>query len=226
MIGTYRLALSSSLFCSATALAIADPVKLSFSACAVAIVDDSSELNLPLSTSSDGRVTEWLKVPLNELTVGEPLQYRGPAAMRFYAKPDADAKPIASINLSTNSSSVLLVFLPNPAGDGYRIIPVADSTFPYGSYYFQNLSANPVAIDLGGNKHVLKPGESAIQSTRPGEDEEVRIHASIRGNARLIKSTSWRLDATQRELVFFYTRPGTEMVTTKHVMSIKPSGSP
>jgi hypothetical protein len=49
----------------------------------------------------------------------------------------------------------------------------------------------------------------------------VKIHASINNAARLIKSTSWRLDADQRELVFFYQAPGSATVLSKHLMSNK-----
>ena len=34
----------------------------------------------------------------------------------------------------------------------------------------------------------------------------------------LIKSSSWRLDAGQREMVFFYTPPGTTRVLAKHLV--------
>lgn len=221
-----RFSVHFGLSCVAISIAAADPIKRSFAACAIALNDDISELYLPLGPTSVEGESEWLKVPLNELTVGAPLEYHGPANLRFFANPAADAKPVATINLAASTSSMLLVFLPNPVGDGYRIIAIADSDFPFGSYYFQNLSPHPVAVDLDGKKHLLDPGKSAVEPASPDDDQEVRIHASIQGKTRLIKSTSWRLDAEQRELVFFHTPPGSGRVATKHILSIRPAQQP
>lgn len=200
----------------------AENIKLRFSACAIALAEDQSELHLPLGTGSGPGDMSWLKVGLNELTVGDDLEYTGPATLRFYATPETENKPVASITLEPASGSLLLVFLPDQASGGYKIIPITDAGFPYGSYFFQNLSPHPVAIALGEKQQVLRPGESKVQAASPGQDEEVKIHASINGNSRLIKSSSWRLDAGQRELVFFHSPPGSSIVSTKHVVSTKP----
>jgi hypothetical protein len=217
LMGAYFLALSLPL----AAQQAGDGIKLRFSVCAVALSGELSELHLPLAKATGAKPTAWLKVPLNETTVGAPMEYRGPAALRFFAAPGEGTKPVATMTVATTAKSILLVFLPDPATGGYKVIPVDDAEFVFGSYYFHNLSPHAVAIDLGGRKQVLKPGGKAVMAVPPAEDQEVKIHASINGAARLIKSTSWRIDADQRELVFFYTPPGGEMVLTKHLMSSK-----
>jgi hypothetical protein len=200
----------------------AENIKLRFSACAIALAEDQSELHLPLGTGSSPGAISWMKVGLNELTVGDEIEYTGPATLQFYATPDPAGKPLASITLEPASGSLLLVFLPDQASGGYKIIPIPDAGFPYGSYFFQNLSPHPVAIVLGEKQQVLRPGENKVQTANAGQDEEVKIHASINGNSRLIKSSSWRLDAGQRELVFFHSPPGSSIVSTKHVVSTQP----
>lgn len=194
-------------------------VSVRISVGAVAIHDDQSELHLAGGEPGDGRDAAWQKVALNELTVGEPIDYRGPSTLAFFAAPVAGSKQIAKVDLGVSAKSVLLVFVPDAATGGYRIIPIHDGEFQFGSYYFQNLSRHAVAIELGGQKRILNPGAKAIQAAVPGEDQEVKIHASIEGKPRLIKATSWRLDASQRELVFFHTPPGTQLVRTKHLVS-------
>ena len=204
-----------------TAQQAGDGVKIRFSVCAVALSGELSELHLPLAKSPGAKPTDWLKVPLNETTVGASMEYQGPAALRFFATSGEGAKPAATVTVATTAKSILLVFLPDPDTGGYKVIQVDDAEFAFGSYYFHNLSPHAVAIELGGRKEVLKPGAKAVVAAPPAEDQQVKIHASINGAARLIKSTSWRIDADQRELVFFYTPPGGEMVLTKHLMSSK-----
>ena len=48
------------------------------------------------------------------------------------------------------------------------------------------------------------------------------LERTVNGKAVLIKSTSWRLDANQREMVFFHTPPGTGRVLAKHLLSTRP----
>jgi hypothetical protein len=186
---------------------------------ALAIQDDLGELHLAGGTPGDGRKSEWRTVALNELTVGESIDYRGPATLGFYAAPVAGSRQVATVDLPTSATSVLLVFIPEAATGGYRVLPIPDSEFGFGSYYFHNLSQHAVAIDLAGRKRILNPGDKAVERAAPGEDQEVKIHASINGTPRLIKATSWRLDAGQRELVFFHTPPGSNLVRTKHLIS-------
>ncbi|MCF7732490.1 MAG: hypothetical protein K9N23_12435 [Akkermansiaceae bacterium] len=178
-------------------------------------------MHLPLAKASGNRQAAWLKVSLNVFTVGTSVAYKGPAALRFFDSPSEEAKQVAAVTVAGTAKSILLVFIPDPGTGGYKVIQVDDADFAFGSYYFQNLSSHTVVIDLAGQKQILKPGAKAVLAARAGENQHVKIHASINGAARLIKSTSWRIDADQRELVFFYTPPGVETVLTKHLVSSK-----
>lgn len=199
-------------------------VSVRISVGAVAIHEDQSELHLASGKPGGGGEPNWQTVALNDLTVGESFDYRGPATLGFYAAPAAGSRLIAQVDLGASAKSVLLVFIPDASTGGYRIIPINDDEFKFASYYFQNLSHHAVAIDLGGKKRILNPGGKAVEAAVPGEDQEVKIHASINGNPRLIKATSWRLDAGQRELVFFHTPPGSELVRAKHLFSTQTIG--
>lgn len=198
-----------------------DRVNLRFSACALAINGELSEVHLPLAKAAGAKATEWLKVPLNEITVGQPLAYHGSSKLTFFAKQVEGEKPVATVTVAATAKSILLVFLPDSATAGYKVIQVNDADFAFGSYYLQNLSPHAIAIDLAGRKQILPPGAKAIMAVPAAEDQQVKIHASINNTARLIKSTSWRLDADQRELVFFYQPPGSATVLSKHLMSNK-----
>ena len=105
--GAYFLALSLPL----AAQQAGDGIKLRFSVCAVALSGELSELHLPLAKATGAKPTAWLKVPLNETTVGAPMEYRGPAALRFFAAPGEGTKPVATMTVATTAKSILLVFL-------------------------------------------------------------------------------------------------------------------
>lgn len=221
--------LSSILLCLGTkfsaissARAADEVIHAKFTICAIAVCDNLATLQIPLPGPSKAASQPWLEVPLNELSTSETFDYKGPPTVRFFATTDTTAKPVAAVTLPTGAASLLLVLLPNATNDGYRVIVVPDSDFAFGSYYLQNLSSFPVAVDLGGKKQALPPGAKAVMPGGGGKDLDIKIHASINGRTRLIRSTSWRIDSNQRELIFFHSPPGTDRVMTKHIVSTKP----
>lgn len=214
--------LSATLIAVPTTRAADEPIHAKFTICALAICGELATLQVPLPAPSKAARQPWLEVPLNELSTSKSFDYHGPPSVRFFATADPAAKPVAAATLPSGGASLLLVMVPNATNDGYRVIVVPDAEFTFGSYYLQNLSTYPVAVDLGGSKQVLAPGAKTVMPGGGGEDRDVKIHASIKRQPRLIKSTSWRLDSNQRELVFFHSPPGTDQVVTKHIVSMQP----
>lgn len=216
------LLLTAALACAPATRAADDTIHAKFTVCAVAICGELAKLQIPLPQPAKATRQPWLEVPLNELNTSATFDYKGPPAVRFFATANAATKPVATATLPAGGDSLVLVMVPNPTNDGYRVIVVADAEFAFGSYYLQNLSPHPVAVDLGGKKQILVPAAKAVMPGGGGADQDVKIYASINGQQRLIKSSSWRLDANQREMVFFHTPPGTEQVVSKHIVSMQP----
>jgi len=195
--------------------------KIRLAACATDIVADLQTLHLASGGNHAAKTATWLDIPLNVFTLSQPIEYEGPRTLNFLAAATADAKPVASIELPGDARSYMLVFVPNVESSGYRVIPIVEADFPYGSYFLVNCSMFPVAVNIANQKKVLPPGGRANFAGANGQPQDVRIHASIHEQARLVRSTSWQLNANQREVVLFYNQPGSDQVRSKHFMAIR-----
>ncbi len=195
--------------------------KIRFAACATDIVAELQTLHLASGGNSAAKAATWLDIPLNVFTLSQPIEYEGPRTLNFLAAATAEAKPVASIELPGDARSYLLVFVPNAESSGYRVLPIVDADIPYGSYFLVNCSMFQVAVNIDNQKKVLPPGGKASFAGANGQPQDVRIHASIHEQARLLRSTRWQLDANQREVVLFYGQPGSDLVRSKHFMAMR-----
>ncbi|MBN8458358.1 MAG: hypothetical protein J0M04_11040 [Verrucomicrobia bacterium] len=197
-----------------------DSVSVSVSVATLAISGDIAEVRTPLANEAGTGGGKWLDMKLNENSLTGPYRYHGAPVLRLYGLQDPPGKPLAEAKLPEGSANLILVLLPNPGG--YRALAIPESEAPEGSFFVMNFSPFPVAVELAGKREILKPGGRASMPGGRGEDQEVRIHAVINGKPALVRSTSWRLDANQREMVFFHTPPGTGRVAAKHILSTRP----
>ncbi len=195
--------------------------KISITVCATDIVGDLNTLHLASGGKPAAKTFKWLDIPLNVFTVSQPIEVTGPRTLNFLATATPDSPPVASIGLPGDASSYLLVFVPNSDSNGYRIIPIAEHDFPYGSYFLVNCSKVRLAVNIADQKKLLKSGEQANVPGANGKSQDVSIHASIHDEVRLIRSTRWQLDENQREVVLFYSQPGTDVVRSKHIMAMR-----
>ncbi|MCX6875004.1 MAG: hypothetical protein NTW21_14525 [Verrucomicrobia bacterium] len=195
--------------------------KIRICVCAVDIAGDLSTLHLASGGKPAAKTVKWLDIPLNVFTVSQPIEVEGPRMLNFLAAATPDTQPVASVRLPGDASSYLLVFVPNKEANGYRVIPIADHAFPYGSFFLVNCSKTRLAVNIAEQKRLLKPGEQANVPGANGKSQDVSIHASINDQVRLIRSTRWQLDDNQREVVLFYDQPGTDLVRSKHIVATR-----
>jgi len=189
--------------------------------CATDIVGDLNTLHLASGGKPAAKTIKWLDIPLNVFTVSQPIEVTGPRTLNFLATATPDSQPVASIALPGDAISYLLVFVPNKDANGYRIIPIVEHDFPYGSYFLLNCSKVRLAVSIADQKKLLKPGEHVNVPGANGKSQDVSIHASINDEVRLIRSTRWQLDENQREVILFYSQAGTDLVNSKHIMAMR-----
>lgn len=210
--------LASLVACLATAAAAVDlpgSIRAELRVAATGIAGNHHTLWLRTGPERDP-----LEVPLNVRTFSAPIAYDGLPEAQFFANAAAARaaepaeKPLLTTTLTAGSS--LLVFVP---GEGnYRILPVAGSDFPFGSFRFANLTRAKVRAEVGKEAANLEPGES--RSFRFSQDQPslgVRLYSkSDDKGVRLLRQTNWSISLTQRELVLFFVNPDSGLVQTRH----------
>jgi hypothetical protein len=214
------LALAMLVALSSRVRAADGPVRVTFTVATLALTGDLAEMRVPLASAGAAAGRRWLDVKLNENGFTGPYQYHGVRLLRFYGRQDPPGEALAEAKLPEGVTKLILVLFPKAGG--YSAIAVPEAESPEGSFFLMNTSPFPVSIELAGRREILKPGGRASMAGGRGADQEVRIHAVVDGKATLIRSTSWRLDANQREMVFFHTPPGTTHVVAKHLMATSP----
>jgi hypothetical protein len=130
-----------------------EPIQISFSALSV------NKHITDLVYSNRGQV-QTVKIPT---TVRSKLvQYSGMPTIIFYRKQDSvqnaeNLVEVARITVSGTDSRYLFIFSENATG-GYDITPIPDSMTEFGAgcYRFINFTSNPIAIDLAGQREVIK----------------------------------------------------------------------
>lgn len=133
----------------------------------------------------------------------------------FYGKRvDAEGTPIpeAIVPIPEGASRLLLLFselsIPNEQGLTYRVYVIEDDTykFSFGSFNFINASRKDAAINLGGNKFLLKKGATKNVGVEPPEQGDVLINIVAQNPEDLTWSPSysngWGHRDNLRTLVF------------------------
>ncbi len=125
------------------------------------------------------------EVDLNLNSISRSFQYSGPPDVRFFLQPptteegelDDEIEPIGSIRLSGESSSYILLFVPNAdAEEGYRIYPVnaGAGNVRRGELQVLNLSGRELQFAIGNKQ--LRLQSRQLSAVKPGSgDESFRI---------------------------------------------------
>ncbi len=174
---------------------------------------------------------EPIEIPLNTRVFSLPIEHKGVAALEFFATAaDASAKealaPLATTTLKSTAS--LIIFSPSADLEKYQAFTTSEADFPYGSFRLVNFSQATVQAEIAGKTTLLKP--SASESIRVSATENaipVRILALAEGTpARVVRQTSWSVNATQRELVLFFPNPDNGLVRLRHFVDTKAENPP
>jgi len=137
----------------------------------------------------------------------------GPTITFYGSHVDQDGNPIpeAIVNVPEGAARLLLLFakLAKPDEDGltYRVFAMKDDVkdFSFGSFRFMNTSQKTVAIDLAGERFVLKRGATQTLKVEPPElgDLPIRIAApNEAGNWLSNYTNGWSHRSNRRTLVF------------------------
>lgn len=137
----------------------------------------------------------------------------GPTITFYGGRVDEEGKPIpeAIANVPEGATRLLLLFTklatPDENGLTYRVFAMKDDVndFSFGSFRFMNTSRKTVAIDLAGERFVLKRGETQTLKVEPPElgDLPIRIAAPDEAGTWLSNYTNgWGHRSNLRTLVF------------------------
>ena len=172
-----------------------------------------------------------LEVSLNIRTFSNPIAYQGSARAQFFATPQAaeaaDPAPPPLIDTTLQPGGTLLVFVPVNDKDTYRIYPIRDQDFPYGSFNFANFSQAEILVQAGDKTEPVRLRPTTHHVFRFKGDKRivtVRVAAQVPGSEpRLIRQTNFSAGPDWREVVFFFTAPDTGQITMRHLVDAKPA---
>lgn len=174
---------------------------------------------------------EPMEIPLNTRVFSLPIEHKGAATLEFFATAaDAMAKeapaPLATTTLKSTAS--LMIFSPSADLEKYQVFTTAEADFPYGSFRLVNFSQATVQAEIAGKTTQLKPSIAETIRVSPTENAiPVRILALAEGTpARVVRQTSWSVNANQRELVLFFPNPDNGLVRLRHFVDTKAEDPP
>ncbi|MDP0495808.1 MAG: hypothetical protein Q7Q73_06330 [Verrucomicrobiota bacterium JB024] len=164
---------------------------------------------------------------------GSVQTYKGPPQMGFYTKRvNAEGETVydlkASVNITSNASKLLLLFLPSsasPPEQQYRILPLADSDadFPGNTFNFYNLTGANMAIRVGDNKFQLASGRNRLipLDDVDVQNVDVQMASSTKGSEwTMIYQSRWAPPGKRRAWVFIYGEPGSTPGIRKYYQSV------
>ena len=124
-------------------------------------------------------------------------------ASREAAEASPPRPPLTTVKVG-ESTKVLLLFF--PAKDGYRAMPIPDGEAGYGSFVLINTTPSNLACQVDGAKPVVvKPGLRINIPAPGGKPVQVKLAAELKqGGSKLIRTSSWQIDANQREFVIVH----------------------
>jgi hypothetical protein len=132
--------------------------------------------------------------------VGDRLLFH---ASREAAEADPQGPPVASVKVANTTRMLVLFF---PVKDGYQAMWIPDDEAGYGSFVVINTTPSNLMCQVDGAKPaVVKPGERSVIPAPGGKPVQVKLAAVLKeGGAKLIRTSSWQLDANQREFVIVH----------------------
>ena len=133
----------------------------------------------------------------------------------FYGErvdPEGTPIPEAIVPIPEGASRLLLLFselsVPNEEGLTYQVYVIEDdiNKFSFGSFHFINASKKDAAVNLGGNKFLLKQGATKNVEVEPPKQGDVLINVAAQNPEdltwSLFYSNGWGHRDNLRTLVF------------------------
>lgn len=157
-------------------------------------------------------LTPPFAIPDNGFSAPMPPPESGPA----FALGKADETPfrsLATITLPDAGKRFLVIVFPGK-GDALRTLVVRadDPAFRPGHVMILNFADQPIAADLGGEKHRFDPGSRTIFRPRRKDDlanYQVRFYHAKNGKPKLFAANLWPHFDKKRAFVFLHSDPGT-----------------
>lgn len=124
-------------------------------------------------------------------------------ASREAAEADPPRPPLTSVKVGATPRMLILFF---PVKDGYKAMRIPDDEAGYGSFVLINTTPSDLMCQVDGAKPaVVKPGQRSVIPAPGGKPVLVKLAAVLKeGGAKLIRTSSWQLDANQREFVIVH----------------------
>lgn len=136
---------------------------------------------------------------------------------------------IGEATLPEGARSVILLFLPAPAGSKARskILVIDDSkrAFPAGSFRIANLSPQPVRIVLEEQAYEFKPGETRLITDPPvraGNQSGMKAFTYQDNGWQRIGSGMWPHPGDNRVVQILFTNPATGQVQLRAYDDVPP----
>jgi len=203
------------LFC--TMLHLNAEVTLQYAA--TEVVKGAQTVYLPEYADKEKKeVAKWHKLSLNVHTATKSVVYNGGLELNFYRQPSIEASKVGVAKLKKGQSSLMLVFI--KVKEAYKVFPIDNETFNFGTYYLVNLSSSALGLKFEKGKSLLKSGEEVnLIPTEPSSDIEIFVERE--GKSQKILASRWKIRASQREVILFYNSSNGKNVKRKHILSLK-----
>lgn len=130
---------------------------------------------------------------------------------------------------STGSSEQLILVIRKGASyeDGLKLIPLKynEANFGGGQYFIVNRTTVDIGLDLGSTRVALKPKGYKLLKPKPSKVVNGRkqlytkIYYRSKGKMKPFYSSTWRLNDSARNLVFFYHEPQNNRIRTHTIRS-------
>lgn len=125
-------------------------------------------------------------------------------------------KPLLAINLPAQGNRFLVILFPTQKGIRSTVIRADDPDFRRGDIMIFNLSAQPLAADLGGTRLRFAPGsETAFRPRKDGDtpNYQVSFYFEKDNKPKLFAANMWPHFDHKRAFVFLYVDPATSRPT-------------
>lgn len=154
-----------------------------------------------------------LSIPLTYIGGPHTVSLRDGSYLDFF-RGDDDIKPEISLQIADDERKDLLLFF-FPVGETFKVMKVSTPlTRIRGSdRYLLNLTSNPLAVKIGGDKPVLiESGKSGLlQGPRGAETVSLPVLISSRQDDdwKLVSTENWHFDPRFRSYLFVFISPRT-----------------
>lgn len=179
----------------------------------------------PVSVMLGGEVSE---VTLSKRSIGDPVKVPSDGIIRIVRKVDNPKDPskpayitLAQALVSEKVEKSLVIFVPSPKKQGTELIFATKvqnlENFKGGDSLFMNLTTLKIAVQLGGKKIGLQPGDTSIceaGSISAATAVPISYHCfdTVEAKWKLISASTVVVQPTRREICIFSWDSGYERV--------------